>query len=199
MLAYSIDAFEDAESVDGVIIVAGNHTLSEIERLVAASSWQKVQAIVPGGERRQDSVAAGLDAVPEESELVAVHDGARPFVTAELIDACVRAADRTGAAIAAVPIADTLKQAEAGVIVRTVPRTGMWAAQTPQVARTALLREAFANAGELEITDEASLMESRGVPVIIVPGSARNLKITTADDLVLAEALVSASAVMQQP
>jgi 2-C-methyl-D-erythritol 4-phosphate cytidylyltransferase len=130
---------------------------------------------------------------------VAVHDGARPFVTAELIDACVRAADRSGAAIAAVPIADTLKQAEAGVIVRTVPRTGMWAAQTPQVARTALLREAFANAGELEITDEASLMESRGVPVIIVPGSARNLKITTADDLVLAEALVSASAVMQQP
>jgi 2-C-methyl-D-erythritol 4-phosphate cytidylyltransferase len=199
MLAYSIDAFEDAESVDGVIIVAGNHTLSEIERLVAASSWQKVQAIVLGGERRQDSVAAGLDAVQEESELVAVHDGARPFVTAELIDACVRAADRTGAAIAAVPIADTLKQAEAGVIVRTVPRTGMWAAQTPQVARTALLREAFANAGELEITDEASLMESWGVPVIIVPGSARNLKITTADDLVLAEALVSASAVMQQP
>ena len=199
MLAYSIDAFEDAASVDGVIIVAGKHTLSEIERLVTASSWQKVQSIVPGGERRQDSVAAGLDAVPEESELVAVHDGARPFVTAKLIDACVHAADRTGAAIAAVPIADTLKQAEAGVIVRTVPRTGMWAAQTPQVARAALLRDAFANAGELEITDEASLMESRGVPVIIVPGSARNLKITTADDFVLAEALVSATAVKQQP
>jgi 2-C-methyl-D-erythritol 4-phosphate cytidylyltransferase len=199
LLAYSIDAFEEANSVESVIIVAGKHTMHEIERLVAASSWQKVVAIVPGGERRQDSVAAGLAAVPDGSEFVTVHDGARPFVTAMLIDACVFAADQTGAAIAAIPIADTLKQAEAGMILRTVPRTGMWAAQTPQVVRTGLLRDAFANAGEFEITDEASLMESQSIPVVIVPGSARNLKITTADDLILAEALVRAVAAKPLP
>ena len=201
LLSFCVDAFEAATSIDGIVVVAGAHTIAMIEQLIAHASWTKVRTVVPGGERRQDSVAAGLDAVSSGSELVVVHDAARPFVTVELIDNCVDEARRSGAAIAAVPVTDTLKLADDGVVVRTVPRAGMWAAQTPQAARTVLLREAFAHAGEgeIEMTDEAGLLEACGIPVTIVPGSLRNLKVTSADDLLIAEAIIHATATTGQP
>lgn len=193
LLAYSLDAFEASEHVDAVVIVAGDHTVDRIRRLVGGSHWTKVYAIGPGGERRQDSVAAGLKMVPGDCSIVVVHDGARPLITPDLIDSCVAEAGRSGAAILAVPVSDTLKFVEGGTIRRTVSRSGMWSAQTPQAMSTALLRDAFGRFGADDVTDEASLLEALGVPVAIVPGSPRNLKVTSPDDLVLAEALLGSS------
>ncbi|MGH2531872.1 MAG: 2-C-methyl-D-erythritol 4-phosphate cytidylyltransferase [Thermomicrobiales bacterium] len=191
ILAYALDAVEAAASIAAVVIVVGEHTRATAVELVAAGPWTKVTAIVAGGERRQDSVAAGLAAVPDEVEIVAIHDGARPFAPAALFDACVAAATATGAAIAAVPVTDTIKRVVNGQIAATVPRADLWAAQTPQAFVLARLREAFEYTAlhDLTVTDEAALFELLGWPVRIVPGAPSNLKITHREDLVVAEAI----------
>lgn len=193
LLAHVLDAFEAAHAIRDVILVVGEHTRATADDLVLEGPWTKVLTIVTGGERRQDSVAAGLAAVTPDTPFVAVHDGARPLVSPALIDACVAAAVDAGAAIAAVPVADTLKRVAGGRIVETVPRHGLWAAQTPQACRVDLLRAAFdlAAARGLEATDEAALLEAAGHPVAIVRASTTNLKITHPEDLTIAEALLA--------
>lgn len=195
LLSYAIDAAEACNLIREIIVVAGLHTKSRIEQLVSQEHWRKVRHVALGGERRQDSVEAGLRLVSTDVEIVAVHDGARPLVDAQLFADCVEAASRTGASIAAAPIADTLKRVEAGRIVETVPRDNMWAAQTPQAVRAALLRAAFADAHSTgrSVTDEAGMIEAMGLPVEIVPSSFRNLKVTRPDDVMLAEAILQAS------
>jgi 2-C-methyl-D-erythritol 4-phosphate cytidylyltransferase len=145
---------------------------------------------VAGGANRADSVRAGLAALPEACEVVLVHDGARPFPPREAIDAGIRAARAGHAALPALPVAETLKRADDfGRVLGTVPRAGLWLAQTPQAFPRALLRRAHAAdlAGDLVPTDDAMLVEMLGAVVELLPGSARNLKITTRDDLALAE------------
>jgi 2-C-methyl-D-erythritol 4-phosphate cytidylyltransferase len=192
LLSYSIAAAESARSVVETIVVAGMHTKPQVERLLEAGGWRKARQVALGGERRQDSVEAGLRLVSQEIDIVAVHDGARPLVTHDLFEACIDAAMEHGAAIAAVAVTDTLKRVRNGHVQETVPRDEMWAAQTPQAVRTELLREsfAFAHANRLEVTDEAGLLEAFGVPVAVVPGSPRNLKITRPEDTVIAEAFL---------
>lgn len=192
LLTYSLDAAEKAERVWAIVVVAGTHNIDAAAALTASGRWPKVVATVTGGDRRQDSVAAGLAAVPNETSLVAVHDAARPMATASLFDACLAAANRTGAAIAATPVADTLKRVDGHRVVQTVSREGLWAAQTPQAFRLDLLRSAFAAATErgLEVTDESSLLEASGIAVTVEPTSSSNLKITRPEDLALAEALL---------
>jgi 2-C-methyl-D-erythritol 4-phosphate cytidylyltransferase len=193
LLTYSLDAAENAQRVSAIVVVAGEHLLDAVAALIASGRWPKVVATVTGGDRRQDSVANGLAAVPAGTSLVAVHDAARPLVTASLFDACIAAAQRCGAAIAAVPISDTLKRVDGDRIVETVSREGLWAAQTPQAFRLDILQSAFASAAESgrEVTDEASLLETAGVPVRVVPGSVANLKVTRPEDLETAEALLA--------
>jgi 2-C-methyl-D-erythritol 4-phosphate cytidylyltransferase len=194
VLAYALDAAETADAVSAIVVVAGAQIREAVLGLTGVGTWSKVVAIVTGGERRQDSVAAGLAVVPAETTLVAVHDAARPLATPDLFDRCLAAAQRSGAAIAATPVVDTLKRVAAGQIVQTVARDGLWAAQTPQAFRLDLLRRAFAAADDrgLVVTDEASLLEILGLPVTIVPSSAANLKITRPEDLPVAEALLAA-------
>ena len=154
--------------------------------------------VVNGGKLRQDSVRIGLAQVADDSPLVAVHDGARPLITPEDIQRCLDAAATHGAAIMAVPVKDTLKAVAADSTIRhTVERESLWQAQTPQVVRTDLLKEAFAKADQDGFvgTDEASLLEHGGWPVVVVEGSETNLKITRPDDLLMAEALL----MQQQP
>ena len=142
--------------------------------------------LVEGGARRQDSVRNGLDALGDDVSWVVVHDGARPLVTPELIERCLRGAAQTGAAIAALPVVDTVKLGDAeGFIEATRPREGLWLAQTPQVARRELLVRAmeWAVANDFEGTDEAALLEAVGVRVKLVEGSARNIKVTTPGDM----------------
>lgn len=150
--------------------------------------------IVAGGAERSQSVGAGLRALRGECEVVLVHDGARPFVERRVIDAVIAHARAGDGAIAAVPVSDTLKQqaaADPTRVERTVPRDGLWRAQTPQGFPRRLLEEAYARAGATHATDDASLVEAFGRAVRIVPDTPRNLKITTRDDLALAEALAA--------
>ena len=192
MLAWSLLALERAETIGPVVVVAGSHTREAIARLVRDEGFAKVETIVAGGERRQDSVAAGLAALPAGIEIVLIHDGARPLAEPELFDRCAVAAAETGAAIAATPIADTLKRVAEGAITGTVDRAGLWAAQTPQAFRLGTVRRAMAASSGETITDEARLCETAGVPVTVVPASPANLKVTHPEDIAVADALLRA-------
>ena len=147
--------------------------------------------IVDGGAERFDSVANALARVPADVPFVAVHDAVRPLTPLALIDAVFAAARRHGAALPAVPVADTLKQVDpaTNLVTATVPRAGLWQAQTPQVFRREWLAEAYARRAEA-VTDDAQAVAAAGHPVAVVPGVALNFKITTQDDLQLAEAVV---------
>jgi 2-C-methyl-D-erythritol 4-phosphate cytidylyltransferase len=149
--------------------------------------------VVGGGKERQDSVWEGLLAVNADSDLICVHDGARPLVTPELLNRSLETATRLGTAVAAVPVKDTIKQVdESRKVVETPPRHSLWAVQTPQTFRRDWLEDAYKRArhDSFYATDDAALLEHYGYPVHIFPSEYSNLKVTTPDDLVLAEALL---------
>lgn len=203
VLARSVATFEDTPGVDGIVIVANPHTLAAVQALGQEAGWRKVRAVVPGGARRQDSAAHGLAALQAAAaaagtalDLVLVHDGARPLADSALIARGLAAAAAHGAAIAAIPVRDTVKVVDAtGCITSTPDRATLWQAQTPQVFRADLLTAAYrtAAAHDLAVTDDAALLEALGIPVHVFRGAPANLKITTPEDLVLAEALLAAS------
>lgn len=194
LVAWSLDALEAAASVRDVVIVFGAHTEIEMRALIANGPWTKVTALVEGGSSRQESVSCGVAVVADDLEIVMIHDAARPMVEAVQIDACSARAQEAGAAILAIPVADTLKRVENGIITETIPRAGMWAAQTPQAFRLADYREAVAaiHGREHEFTDDASIFEALGRPVAIVPGSRANIKVTQPEDLALVELMLRA-------
>lgn len=196
LLAYSLTAFEACAAVGAIVIVLHERNLDRGRALVAEAGWRKVAAIVPGGERRQDSTRAGLAALPP-CDFVAVHDAARPLVTTDLIQRGVEVAGVGSAAVAAMPVKDTIKRVDdLGRVLETPPRASLWAAQTPQIARRAILERAFAvaEARGLAVTDEAGLLEALGEPVTLFTGSYRNVKITTPEDLLIAAALLAGGA-----
>ncbi len=194
VLAHTLAAFQAAPSVDEVILVAGREDLDACRRLLANESFDKVSAVVPGGAERQDSVARGLEALGDDVEIVLVHDGARPLVPVDLIEASVREARRRGAVVAALPVKDTVKLvAPEGAVRETPDRRACFAAQTPQAFRADVLRRAiaWARAAGFAGTDEASLVEKSGGRVQVIPGREENIKITTPDDFILAEVLLA--------
>jgi len=183
-----IDAFQKCRSIDQIVVVVSQYNLKTGQQLATKHEWSKVTDVCPGGERRQDSVAAGLKYLTD-CQWVVVHDGARPLVTADLIEQGLEAATETGAAIAAVPVTDTIKVAGDDLIVQgTPPRGNLWAAQTPQVFRSDIIIDAYRQA-RYEVTDDARLVEQLGYKVKLYPGSYGNIKITAPDDLALAEIL----------
>jgi 2-C-methyl-D-erythritol 4-phosphate cytidylyltransferase len=189
MLAHTLAAFQACAAVQRVVLVMAADRLEEGRELVRAHGLDKVAAVCAGGERRQDSVRAGLDALGP-CQWAVVHDGARPLVTPRLIEDGLAAARETGAAICAVPLSDTLKRvSESQEVERTVEREGLWLVQTPQVFRYDLLLGAHRRA-TVEATDDAALVEAMGGRVRVYMGSPRNIKVTTPEDLALAEALV---------
>ena len=195
ILAHTIQRFEQNSAVDAIFVIVDRADFGECRAAVVRPyPFTKVQALVEGGETRQMSVYNGLCALSEDVDFVIVHDGGRPFVTDEVIFACLTAADECGAAVAAVPVKDTIKVAnEDSFIVETPARDRLWAVQTPQVFRKSLLQEAHqaAQARQITATDDASLVEHLGFPVKLVKGSYANLKITTPIDLRVAEVLIS--------
>lgn len=194
LIAYSLDAFRTSRRIGSIVVVVSPSNSEAVSRVVAELVPGAV--VVNGGDRRQDSVRAGLDALPDV-DYVLVHDGARPLVTASLIDAVLDGAEEVGAALCAVPVADTLKRAGAQDLVEaTVPRDGLWQAQTPQGFRRDLLLRAH-EASSDEATDDAALVERLGEPVKLVRGSSRNLKVTTPEDIAVAEALLRSAGVTQ--
>jgi 2-C-methyl-D-erythritol 4-phosphate cytidylyltransferase len=158
--------------------------------------------IVQGGAERFDSVANALKRLRDEVELVAIHDAARPCITSGMIDSVFGAAAKTGAALLAVPVSDTVKRSdEQGRVEATVPRKGLWLAQTPQVFRRDWLLEAYGKRSALgtDITDDAQLVEAAGHPVYLVTGSASNIKITAREDIPLAEAILKSRPAPKTP
>ena len=187
-LAWSLAAFQECPRIDKIVIVNSPQNLEPVRCLAVDNHWSKVVEVCLGGKRRQDSVAAGLK-VLGECEWVVIHDGARPFVTQDLIINGLEAARETGAAVAAVPVVDTIKLAgNDRIVVETPPRANLWAAQTPQVFRMAIIEEAYRRLRE-DVTDDASLVERLGYKVKLYMGSYNNIKITDPHDLALAEAL----------
>ncbi|MBM3270117.1 MAG: 2-C-methyl-D-erythritol 4-phosphate cytidylyltransferase [Candidatus Sericytochromatia bacterium] len=183
------------QAIAGLVVVVAPEDRERLLELEEAYDLPNIAGIIDGGATRQESVTRGFEAIAGSPDLVLVHDGARPLVNPSQVDQVIRAAARHGAAILAVPIHDTIKRVAGDVVVESPPRAEFWAAQTPQVFRYALLEEALRRAREdgYEGTDEASLVERLGHQVHIVPGSRRNLKITTPDDLAMAEGLLAAS------
>ncbi|HVS19003.1 MAG TPA: 2-C-methyl-D-erythritol 4-phosphate cytidylyltransferase [Planctomycetota bacterium] len=198
VLEHAAAPFASLATVRELIVVARAEDLERVRGLVQSSSaLARVRAIVEGGATRSDSVRAGLEAVSPECELVAVHDAARPLVTSEVVERALREAARSGAALVAVPVRDTIKTSSSGDAAEgTIDRSVLWAAQTPQVFRTALLRELFERAAgdDFRPSDEAALHERYIGPVPLVEGSSDNLKITTPTDLVVAEAILRSRA-----
>jgi 2-C-methyl-D-erythritol 4-phosphate cytidylyltransferase len=180
--------FQECSLVDQIVVVVSGENEQRCRRLISGGRWSKVSDVCLGGERRQDSVAAGLKRL-EKCNWVIIHDGARPLVTVDLIEHGLEAARETGAAVAAVPITDTIKVAGDDHIVQgTPPRQNLWAVQTPQVFRFDVITEAYRKAKD-EVTDDAMPVERLGHKVKLYMGSYDNMKITTPDDLAIAELL----------
>jgi len=184
VLARVIDTFQRCSSINQIVVVLSEQNLERGRQLVAEQGWSKVTEVCPGGERRQDSVAAGLSRL-SHCQWVVIHDGARPLVTVDLIDRGLEAARETGAAVAAVPVIDTIKVAgDDRIVHQTPPRQNLWAVQTPQVFRIGIISEAYRKAKD-KVTDDASLVEQLGYKVKLYMGSYDNIKVTTPDDLAL--------------
>ena len=194
LLARTIDIFDSSPAIETIILVLSAERCADTITLCAQEGWRKIAAVIPGGPRRQDSVRNGLDALAEIAPTcrwVMIHDGARPLVTHTIIEAGLRTAQEQQTAIAAVPVKDTIKQAQQGLITATLDRSQLWSIQTPQVFAFPLIHHAHHSslAGQ-DVTDDAALLEKLGHPVAIFPGSYTNVKITTAEDILIAEALL---------
>jgi len=191
ILARTLEVFETCVAIDDVwVVVADEQCTSCQSTIVERYGFRKIRGVIAGGATRQESVWRGLQQVKDAVTLVVVHDGVRPLVTELLLQQTLEHASRYGAAIAAVPLKDTLKRVSAtGTVEATVARERLWRVQTPQAFRHALLHRAFQHAWQrgLQATDEAGLIEALGYPVQIVPSYEHNIKITTPDDLIFCE------------
>ncbi len=191
LIARTVEDFESSPLVGAIVLMVSRDNLYKVEELWRQRGWRKVRNIAGGGARRQDTVLLGLQELPRECEWVLVHDGARPLVTADMIERGLAAALATGAAIACVPVKDTIKVASAGGLVeRTLERGRLVQVQTPQVFRRDLLKRAHGEVTD-DVTDDAAMVERIGVPVRVFMGDYANIKVTTPEDLVVAEALLA--------
>jgi 2-C-methyl-D-erythritol 4-phosphate cytidylyltransferase len=191
LIARTVEVFESCDAVGFVVLVVARLDLSAIADLAREYAWTKVIHVLVGGQRRQDSVRIGLGALPD-CDWVVIHDGARPLVTSMLIENGILTAISSGAAAAAVPVVDTIKVVtDDGRVAETVDRRTIAAIQTPQVFRRNLLEAAHGEIME-NVTDDSSMLEAQGIPVEVFLGERTNIKVTTPEDLVIAEALLRA-------
>ena len=192
LLHHTLTVFASCKLIDYVVLVMPR---ADVDKMGEdwLNKYEIVREVVVGGEQRQDSVYNGFNSLEEGTDIVVVHDGVRPFTTPQMITATVEAAQQHGAAITAIPVSDTVKQAADGFVKQTVSRDGLWRVQTPQAFQCGLLQQAFKKAKKDSYygTDEGSLVEYLGERVKIVPGSELNIKITRKEDLVLGESLLS--------
>ena len=190
MVLRTVREFQNCDAIREIVVVTRSDLILPIMSLV--QGLDKVKAVVAGGESRQESVNLGLNALSSKVKLVAVHDGARPLITWQVIDRVIRAANSYGAATPAIPVKDTIKTVRGGIVKETPDRKLLYAVQTPQVFDLDLLRGALKKAKEdgAEVTDDCSAVERLGMSVKIVEGDERNLKVTTPFDLAVAKMLL---------
>ena len=190
MIVRTVRAFQNCDAITSIVIVTREDLIRPISEL--CREMDKVTAVVAGGSSRQESVHLGLNALPKGTKLAAVHDGARPLISWQVIDRVVRAANTYGAAAPAIPVKDTIKVVSGGLVQETPDRARLQAVQTPQVFDFDLLRGALkkAEADGASVTDDCSAVERTGMKIKIVEGDERNLKVTTPMDLKIAELLL---------
>ncbi len=192
LLAHSVGVFAQSGLIDHLVLVLAKEGLPEGQRLREQEGWPIPCNLTPGGARRRDSVLAGLEALSPAPDYVLIHDGARPFITPALIEQGLAAARIHGAASAAVPVKDTIKRARPdGLVLETLDRAALWSIQTPQVFVYDLILSTHRSTDPAwDATDDAALVERAGHPVTLFMGTYDNIKITTPDDLLVAEALL---------
>lgn len=192
LLLHTLWALEGCPYITEIIVVTREELIVPVGELCRDAVIQKVRKVVLGGRSRTESVLAGLREVDPAAELVAIHDGARPLVTREILDSVIEEAARWGAAAPAVPVKDTIKRAVGGVVENTPERTELFAVQTPQVFEHGLILGALEKAAVdgAELTDDCAAVERLGVPVHLSTGSYENLKITTPEDVMVAEMIL---------
>ena len=189
LLAHSVMAFNESPFVHTIAIAASAYNLGDVQRLVRNLGLEKVGSVVEGGARRQDSVLNALREM-NGSDIVLVHDGARPFVDESIIERAISTASKSAASTAAVPVKDTIKVANPDMTVSDTPaRDSLWAAQTPQAFAYELILEAHSLI-DYDVTDDAAMIEAIGHPVHLFMGSYDNIKVTTPEDLHIAEAIL---------
>lgn len=190
LLCWTIDKFEMASSIESICVVTPADLTEHAKSLLKQERFRKVDQVTFGGETRSQSVLAGLRMCKRTSDLVAIHDAARPLVSPSDIDRVVAAAAAGEAAILAVPASDAIKQTSGGVIRTTIDRAGLYYAQTPQVFAIDVIRRAHEQSGERSFADDAALVEETGVRVQIVEPTAPNIKVTRPEDMALIEGIL---------
>lgn len=199
-LARTVDVFETSSLIDTIILVTTAERLADANALCAHERWDKVAAIVPGGARRQDSVRIGLDTLVQVAPTchwVMIHDGARPFVSTSVLEIGLHAVQEHQAVTAAVPVKETVKLVQQEQIYQTLNRSQLWTVQTPQIFSFPLLYQAHHSlTAQEDVTDDATLVARMGQRVTIFHGSYANIKITTQEDVLLAEALIQESTIL---
>ena len=191
LVLHALAPFQESSLVDEIVIVTREDKMVEIGALCSGRGFDKVKRIVKGGDTRTESVWAGVKEVSQGTDFIAIHDGARPFVTKEIVEETIRTAKARSAAAPAIPVKDTIKRAEDGVVTETLDRSRLFAIQTPQVFAAPLIRVGLQKALEekLSLTDDCAAVERLGMHVKLVEGDVRNRKITLPADLALAEVL----------
>ena len=193
LLLHTLAPFQASEQVEEIVIVTREDLLLPIGELCRSRGLDKVRRVVKGGADRTASVLAGVGETDPQADLIAIHDGARPFLPQEVLEETLLAAARHGAAAPVLPVKDTIKVARAGVVEGTPDRALLFAVQTPQIFQAALIREALAQAAEagVSLTDDCAAVERLGHPVHLTRGSEENLKITTPRDLTWGQAILA--------
>jgi 2-C-methyl-D-erythritol 4-phosphate cytidylyltransferase len=194
ILVRTLQVFEDCPAVDGIYLIVPLDQMEMVqEKIVEKYQFKKVLKLVRGGKMRQQSVWNGLKAIRSECSFVVVHDGVRPLITSKMIEDSITEARKNGAAVVAVLAKDTVKRAVEGKRIQTLPREEIWLAQTPQTFRFSLLKKAYLKAQQenIQATDDAFLVERLGHPISLIKGGYFNIKITTPEDLAMAETFFS--------
>ena len=193
ILAHTVETFEKAANIRDIVLVTGQDSLQDVQDMTQEYGWQKITSVVAGGKERQDSVWNGLLAIPEDTEIILIHDGVRPFVTEDILNLSIETAVEMGGCVAGVPAKDTIKVCNGeNIAVDTPDRSTLWQIQTPQTFRKDLIVKAYEQEKENDFvgTDDASLAEYSGYPVKVIMGSYRNIKVTTKEDLLIGEAFL---------
>ena len=199
LIIYSLNTLSKHPYIKDIIVVANRRNLQDLRNNIKRFSIDKIKDVVLGGKKRQGSVINGLRAIDNHTDLVLIHDGVRPFIDKDIVSSVIKTAKLYGAAIVGVPVKATIKgvrcqvsgvRAKCYTVDKTFNRESLWEIQTPQVFKKDLILKAYNKFGDMDVTDDAMLVEKLGVKVSVVRGAYNNIKITTPKDLVLAEAIL---------
>jgi len=199
IIIYSLSTLSNHPRIKDIIVTANSLNYRDIARTIKQYRIKKIRAVVLGGKERQDSVLKALRAVDKDTDLVLIHDAVRPFIDGQQISNLIKEAEKSQAAILGVPVKNTIKEAKGShsagkkkfVVRKTLDRSRLWEIQTPQVFSKSLISKAYAKFGDLSVTDDAMLAEKLGATVSLVEGAYSNIKVTTCEDLIIAEAILT--------